>query len=232
MDSCLVNSYTIQSIHFSKPKKYNEYFVSKVKYTFEDEESDVVIQFPKMTLAEDCEDSVSVEFMNTKGYNKEVYNFLSDLDTYIVEQVSKNSQEWFGKEIPLKSIKKMYNPFIKPPKTTESRCVINFGLKYHKETLKTLFLDRKDNELSFSHFKKDEIVECIAQCKYIFFSKDTCFSAWELVSAKIHKKMQKVPAFGFVEDPDDKVIKAESDDEQDTDIICSSSSSNSAFNFF
>ena len=211
MDSCLVSSYQLNSIKLSKPKKYSEYYVSKVKYSVDDEEdSDLVLQFPKMTLSEDPEEkNISVEFMNTRGYNKEVYNFLSELDTYITEQVSKKSEEWFGKEIPLKSIKKMYNAFIKPPKTTEARCVINFGIKYHKEEVKTLFLDRKDNEISFSHFKKDEIVECIAQCKYIFFSKDTCFSAWELVSAKIHKKMQKVPDFGFVDDPDDRVVKVE-----------------------
>jgi hypothetical protein len=220
MDSCLVSSYQLNSIKLSKPKKYSEYYVSKVKYSVDDEEdSDLVLQFPKMTLSEDPEEkNISVEFMNTRGYNKEVYNFLSGLDTYITEQVSKKSEEWFGKEIPLKSIKKMYNAFIKPPKTTEARCVINFGIKYHKEEVKTLFLDRKDNEISFSHFKKDEIVECIAQCKYIFFSKDTCFSAWELVSAKIHKKMQKVPDFGFVDDPDDRVVKVESDDEEDPDF--------------
>jgi hypothetical protein len=220
MDSCLVGSYQLNSIKLSKPKKYSEYYVSKVKYSVDEEEdSDLVLQFPKMTLSEDPEEkNISVEFMNTRGYNKEVYNFLSGLDTYITEQVSKKSEEWFGKEIPLKSIKKMYNAFIKPPKTTEARCVINFGIKYHKEEVKTLFLDRKDNEISFSHFKKDEIVECIAQCKYIFFSKDTCFSTWELVSAKIHKKMQKVPDFGFVDDPDDRVVKVESDDEEDPDF--------------
>ena len=172
-----------------------------------------------MTLAEDPEEkSISVEFINTKGYNKDVYNFLSALDTYIIENVSKNSEEWFGKAIPLKSIKKMYNPFIKAPKTSDSTSSIDFGIKYHKNQVKTMFLDRKDNEISYSHFKKNEIVECIAQCKYIFFSKDTCFPAWELDSVKIHKKMQKVPEFGFVDDPDDKVIKVESDDEEDPEI--------------
>lgn len=216
MDSFLVGSYNLQSIKLSKPKKYNEYFVSKVKYSLDEEETDLILQFPKMTLSDDPEEkNISVEFMNNRGYNKEIYNFLSTFDDYIIDSISKKSEEWFGKEIPLKSIKKMYNPFIKAPKTSDTRCVLNFGIKYHKETVKTLFLDRKDNEINYSHFKNGEIVECIAQCKYIFFSKDTCFSTWELVSAKIHKKMQKVPNFGFVDDPDDKVVKVESDDEQD-----------------
>ena len=215
MDSFLVDSYNIENIKLSKPKKCGEYYVSKVKYNLGEEDTDLILQFPKMTLSEDPEESISVEFMNNRSYNKEIYNFLSSLDTYIIEQTCKNSEEWFGKEIPLKSIKKMYNPFIKAPKTCEARCVLNFGMKYHKNELKTLFLDRKDNEINNKYFKKNEIVECITQCKYIFFSKDTCFSAWELVSAKLHKKMQMVPKFGFIDDPDDKVIKVESDDEQD-----------------
>ena len=213
MDSFLVDSYNFENIIFSKPKKYSEYYISKVKYSFDDEQSDLVVQFPKMTISDDPEDSLSVEFINTKGYNKEIYNFLSNLDNYITEHVSKKSEEWFGKEIPLKSIKKMYNSFIKPPKTTDGNFVLNFGMKHHKKEVKTLFLDRKDNELPFSHFKKGEVVECIAQCKYIFFSKDTCFSAWELISSKIHKKIQRVPKYGFVDDPDDKCIQVESDDE-------------------
>ena len=108
----------------------------------------------------------------------------------------------------------MYNSFIKAPKTSESKCTLNFGIKVHKNEIKTLFLDKRGNEIPFSQFKKDEIVECIAQFKYIFFSKDTCFTAWELISAKLHKKTQKVPKFGFVDDPED-VPKCESDDDDD-----------------
>jgi len=222
MDNYLVNFYNLDNVILSKPKKYNEYYVSKIKYRSmcegaqEEEIDDLVVQFPKMLLSEDAEENgISVEFMNTKGYNKEIYNFLSVLDVFITEQVSKKSEEWFGKEIPLKSIKKMYNSFIKAPKSSESKCTLNFGFKFNKTENKTVFLDRKDNEIDISQFKQNEIVECIAHFKYIFFSKDTCFCVWELISTKIHKKIQKVPKFGFVDDPDDKVVKVESDDENE-----------------
>jgi len=210
MESYLVESYNLENIIFSKPKKYAEYFVSKIKYS----EEDLIIQFPKMILSEDpSEKSMELEFMSTKGYNKEMYNFLKKLDTFVINQVQINSEEWFEKSIPMESVKKMYNSFIKAPKTCESKCNLNFGFKIHKTEIKTLFLDKKDNEIDFSQFKKNEIVECIAQFKYIFFSKDTCFPAWELISTKIHKKTQKVPKFGFIDDPDD-VTKCESDDEE------------------
>jgi hypothetical protein len=210
MDSFLVNSYTLDNLVFSKPKKHSDFLVSKVKYNTDD---DFIIQFPKMILSDIDEKNIEFEFINTKGYNKEIYNFLRSLDKYTVTKVHEKSEEWFEKVIPTESIKKMYNSFIKAPKTSENKCNVNFGIKVHKNEIKSLFLDKKDNEIDFSQFKKNEIVECIAQLKYIFFSKDTCFPAWELVSAKLHKKLQKVPKFGFVDDPDD-VQKCESDDEE------------------
>ena len=207
-----MENYTLENIVFSKPKKYSEYLVSKIKYSDED----FVIQFPKMILSEDpSEKSMELEFTNNF---KEMYNFLKKLDHYIINQTHLKSEEWFGKIIPVDSIKKMYNSFIKAPKTCENKCNLNFGFKTHKTQIKTLFLDKKDNEIDFSQFKKNEIVESIAQLKYIFFSKDTCFPAWELVSIKLHKKVQKVSKFGFIEDPDD-IQKCESEDEEEINTI-------------
>ena len=156
------------------------------------------------------EDNNSAIKIRITGKEKELYNFLRKLDTFVVNKVHTNSEEWFEKIIPVDSIKKMYNSFIKAPKTSENKCTLNFGIKASK----TLFLDKKSNEIDYSQFKKNEIIECIAQFKYVFFSKDTCFTAWELVSAKLHKKTQKVPKFGFVDDPDD-IQKCESDDDDE-----------------
>jgi hypothetical protein len=212
-------SYNFDNIILSKPKKYTEYLVSKVKYKNEENIEDLIVQFPKMLLSEDpSQKSIELEFVNTKGYNKEIYNFLRKLDSFIVNKVHTSSEEWFEKVIPIDSIKKMYNSFIKAPKTSESKCTLNFGIKIHKNEIKSIFIDKKCNEIDFSQFNKNEIVECIAQFKYIFFSKDTCFAAWELISAKLHKKTQKVPKFGFIDDPDD-IQKCESDDDDDGEIF-------------
>jgi hypothetical protein len=208
MEENLVERYNFDNITFSKPKRYSEYLVSKIKYNNED----LVVQFPKMTLNEISEKAIELEFVNGKGYNKEIYNFLRRLDQFIIKKVQESSLEWFEKEIPVDSIKKMYNSFIKPPKTSENRCNVNIGLKVNKNEIKSIFLDRRGNEIDFSEFKRDEIVESIAQFKYMFFSKDTCFPAWELVSTKLHKKIQKVAKFGFIDDPDDHVVESDDDE--------------------
>jgi hypothetical protein len=208
--SFLVDSYTLDNINFIKAKKYPEYYVSKVKYL----EEDLIVQFPKMVLSDIDTKNMEFEFVNTKGYNKDIYNFLRSLDKYTLTKVHEKSEEWFERSIPIESIKKMYNSFVKAPKTSESKCNVSFALKTHKNEIKTLFLDKKGNEIPFSQFTNNELVECIAQLKYIFFSKDTCFPVWELISAKLHKKIQKVPKFGFIDDPDDAPLHNSDDDEE------------------
>jgi hypothetical protein len=217
MENFLVDSYDLDNILFTKPKKYTEYFVSKVKYK---ETEDLVVQFPKMVINEDpSEKNIEFEFTSSKGYNKVVYNFLRSVDKFTINKINQNSQEWFGRSIPTESVKKMYNSFIKAPQTTENKSTVNFAIKKNKNEVngvngvQSVFIDRKGNEIDYSQFKKGEIVECIAQFKYIFFSRDTCFAVWELVSAKLYKRIEKVPKFGFIDDPDDRP-KVESDDEE------------------
>jgi len=204
--SRLVESYlNFEKLVISPPKKYSDYLVSKVKYDNEE----FVLQFPKMTISDDLtEKNIELEFINTKGYNKEVYNFLRNLDRFIIKSVQEHSQEWFEKSIPMDSLKKMYNGFVKSPQTTENRSTVNFAIS----TKRSLFFDKKGNEIDSSRFERGEISECIAQFKYIFYSKDTCFPVWELVSTKLHKRVEKVPDFGFVDDPEDQ-REVESDDE-------------------
>jgi hypothetical protein len=199
---------SIDKIIFSKPKKHGEYLICKVKYD-DSESNQLVVQLPKMKVVDNFIQSeevevpknVSLEFINNKSkYNKEVYDFLSKLDDYIINFIHKNSLEWFSKEIPLDFLSKMYNKFIKAPKDSESQCTMNFSLKKTKEKLDCVLMDNKKNELELSDFKKDSLVECITQLKYIIFSKDTCFTIWELCNIKLYKKIKRVPKFGFIED--------------------------------
>jgi hypothetical protein len=101
--------------------------------------------------------------------------------------------------ISMENIINMYNKFIKAPKTTENQSTMNFNINK-----KCVFIDKKNNELDLSEISLDSEVECISQLKYIMFSKDNCFTIWEMQSAKIHRKINKVPAYGFieVEEPD------------------------------
>ena len=200
----LVNNYSIDKLQISKPKKHSdEYLICKIKYP--ESSDDFFIQFPKMKLVQLSPKGIELEFLpkETK-YTKECYNFLSDMDKYISEYICTKSEEWFSKKIPMENIKNMYNSFIKAPKSTEHQSTINFSIKKD-----TTFIDKRNNELELTDISPDAEIECISQLKYILFSKDNCFTIWDLHSAKVHKKIDRVPANGFI-----AVEESDSDSEE------------------
>ena len=205
MDNFLVNNCDLENISFSKPKKHGDYLVCKVCKVGngDNDNNNFLIQFPKMKINSINSKNIELEFLdNTTKYNKEVYNFLASLDNFIMDLIVNNSEEWFNKIIPVENINQMYNKFIKAPNSTTSECTLNFAL--HKELKLT---DKKNNsDMELSDYKENSQVECISQLKYLIFSKDTCFTVWEVRNMKlINKRVHRVPKFAFIEDFEEPV---------------------------
>jgi hypothetical protein len=203
----LIESYNLESLVFTKPKKTGDFLVCKIKYP---EFEGFKLQFPKMKIVSETPSlkNVELEFTSDAGYNKKIYNYLSKLDELTLAHIVKNSEEWFGKTIPHENIHQMYNKFIKAPKTSENRCTLNFSFSKSK-----IILDKKNEPVDFEDLKQGSNIEIIAQLKYLIFSKDTAFVNWEINTVKLYKnKILRVPKFGFIEDPDDCTVQ-ESDEE-------------------
>ena len=68
MDTYLVDNYSIENISFGKPKKHGEYFISKVKYSENLKNTDLIVQFPKMKLISELKNTpnVELEFIKNK----------------------------------------------------------------------------------------------------------------------------------------------------------------------
>jgi hypothetical protein len=178
-DDYLVTSYDISSFTFSKPKKVGDHMISKIKNK---DGENIFVQFPRMlVVSEENSKNVQLEFTAQTGYNKKVDTFLDDLDNHVIDYVTKNSEDWFGKKV---KVSKMYK-----------RKQLQFNLSKAEITY-------KGEEVE--HVNKGVKLECIAQLKYIVFSKDSSFVSWEINTAKMHKKVLRVGKFGFVDDPDDK----------------------------
>ena len=75
-------------------------------------------------------------------------------------------------------------------------------LKFTFDTSKSHLINKKDDAVDTSEIIPGVIVECICLLKYLIFTKDSCFLHWEIETAKLHKKIQRVPLFGFIEDND------------------------------
>jgi len=195
----LADTFDLDSFRISKPKKYRtDLMVAKVKNK---NKEPIIVQFPKMTIS-DYTKFVELGFLSKTGYSKKVHDFLSNLDEKLINYIASHSEDWFGKQIPLTSVTQMYNKFIK---VNENGDFINFVFDKKSE-----LINKKNEILHDSELVKGETLECISQLKYIVFTKENCFMTWEICTAKLHKKYNFVPKFGFIEDQLD-----ESDDELD-----------------
>jgi hypothetical protein len=194
MESYLVDCYDLTQLTFSKPKKYGEYLASRIKYKGSD---DVLVQFPKMTITNINPKGVELEF-GTNKYSKKVFSWLSAFDDLIPQVVETNATEWFGKELTKSQITQMYNKSVKAPKTLESQCCVGFSIPSG-----AVFVNSKNETIDVDELKQSKQLECISQLKFVVFSKDTCFLALELVTAKLDTRLKRVPQCAFIEDPND-----------------------------
>ena len=193
MENYLVDSVNLDIFSLNKPKKNGLYMVSKVKYSG----NELTIQLPKMKLIlGDSGSNVLLEFLNKKEYSKKVCDFLKNLDSKIIDYIFKNSEDWFGKKIPLEKLNEMYSGSI-ISSITESECTI---MKVNVKQKDTFFTDKKNNELELSDYKNNSTVECICRLKYIIFSKDKCVPVWEMVVMKLILKVNRVPKNAFIEE--------------------------------
>jgi hypothetical protein len=216
MENYLYENYKIENIKLSSPKKHSDFYVSKIKYsnnTNNDNSnsngnSNFYLQLPVMKIMNFNSKELSMEFLKEGKYSEGCYTFLNNLNELILSQIILNSKEWFGKEIPKDSIKKMYNSFLKAPSTLNNNIFMNVGI-----TKNTKYYDSK-SIITEDPLVVGNLCESICQMKYLTFSKDTAFLVWELVSIKnIKIKTNKVKPYGFLDVPEEDLIDSEEYDE-------------------
>ena len=196
----LIENYSIDNINISKPKKNGIFLLCKVNH----DNNDFIIQLPKMKFNLVNDKTIELSFLkNTSKYNKETMDFLNNLDEFITKHVSVNSGEWFGENIPIESVQKMYRKSVNIDSESSS---MQFKLKESKNVSGVSFVDYKNNDLVLSDISENANVDSIAQLKYLIFSKDKFHAVWDLLIVKLHKeRVNRVPKFGFIEDPVDSL---------------------------
>jgi hypothetical protein len=200
MENYLFENYLIDSIKIAKPKKYDEYYISKIKYSLP-ESKDLVnfnLQLPLMVIKDITTKEISLEFTKNNNYSNGCYDFLCKIEDYILKSIQGKCKDWFNKEIPVDVIKNMYNNFLKAPQTNTSNVFINVMVSKNSK-----FYNSRNKELGIEDLKSGINTECICQLKYLMFSKDTSYVVWELITSKSYKKVNKVKQYGFIEDPED-----------------------------
>jgi len=215
MEPNLVTHYDIDGLKISPPVKNGKYFISKVKSG----KKPVLAQFPKMSIVKgvlESQQNFELEWSSTDGgYTKDVFEWCQKLNDFAIDEISTNSEGWFGKSLTRDVVEDMYKNFIRVPKNSKSGYWMRVTPSTNDDGIDCSFLNLKGQEISKEVFKKGNIAVPILKLKYLFFTKDTCQFLWELRAAQVFR--YKKPSLGYLFNNDDINEDAEEDDE---DLEC------------
>jgi hypothetical protein len=204
----MLNIPEIQDINFKKPKKVNEYMVSKMNYL----SKQIIVQLPKMKINEIKDNKIHFKCIPDHKNSKKVIEIFKKTDSIVTETIANNSEEWFGKIITLENVKKMYSAFIKEN--------THYSLNIRNNSV---FVDFKNNVINLEDIDTRDYLECIINIKFLVFSRNICYLKIELIKAKKCRiRISRVRKYGFIEDTNDHVLSGVSDsdnsDYEDDDL--------------
>ena len=106
----------IDKINYTKPEKNGQSYFSSISYG--DSFNPFYIQTPKLICKTDISNmkGKKVPYLDVEvpPGKMNIYDFLLSLDDNNIKKTVTNSEEWFGKEIPLQAIDDMYRRTTKP----------------------------------------------------------------------------------------------------------------------
>ena len=106
----------IDKINYTKPEKNGQSYFSSISYG--DSLNPFYIQTPKLVSKTNISDMVGkkVPYLDVEvpSGKMNIYEFLLSLDDNNIKTTVKESEDWFGKEIPLQAIDDMYRRTTKP----------------------------------------------------------------------------------------------------------------------
>ena len=106
----------IDKINYTKPEKNGQSYFSSISYG--DSLNPFYIQTPKLISKTNISDMVGkkVPYLDVEvpSGKMNIYDFLLSLDDNNIKTTVKESEDWFGKEIPLQAIDDMYRRTTKP----------------------------------------------------------------------------------------------------------------------
>jgi len=166
IENFVLDTIQLSSLKINKPSKKGEYLISKVRYSKSEKVGKFYIQFPKMKTVTISEHTLTFELENAESkYSKQSFDFFKEIGESIINVVHQNCLEWFGKEIPVETLREsMYSDFVK-----DSLITLDYSLKTCS------VLDKKDNPVVFNELQQGIKCDCIGHIKNITFTKESFY---------------------------------------------------------
>ena len=206
----------ISEINYMNPEKINQSYFASMNYS--NKSQPLYIQTPKLkckTNISDLKDKkipyLEVEVPRDKMY---IYDFLLSLDDNNIKKTVENSQEWFGKEIPLEAIDDMYKRTTRPFKKNTLPS-IRLRLPTIKNDIKCGVYNQHRVFVGLDQVTDNSDVVIILHIRGLKILKTTyycdCYISQIKVFQELEAKYNIIPEYSIVED----------DTEEDTDNIFS-----------
>ena len=161
----------------------------------------------------------SVE-LNMRGYDDPtnspkvaaIYQSLSALDEYMIEQGVKNSRQWFKADLTRDVVKAFYTPTIRFARDAEGNLkpyppTLKIQLRQRDGKFETLVYDDKKRPMTDIPMEdilvKGAQLTCLIQCTGVWFAGSKYGLSWKAVQIRADKLPESIRGFAFLDDGDD-----------------------------
>lgn len=161
----------------------------------------------------------SVE-LNMRGYDDPtnspkvaaIYQALSTLDEYMIEQGVKNSRQWFKADLTRDVVKAFYTPTIRFARDAEGNLkpyppTLKIQLRQRDGKFETLVYDDKKRPMTDIPMEdilvKGAQLTCLIQCTGVWFAGSKYGLSWKAVQIRADKLPESIRGFAFLDDGDD-----------------------------
>ena len=150
--------------------------------------------------------------LSLKGYDVEsskmkiIYDALSSLDEFMIEQGVKNSKNWFKSDMNREVIKAFYTPIIRFSKDAEGNPkpyppTVKIQLKQRDDKFETAIYDEKKRPLTDIPLEdilvKGATVSALIQCTGVWFAGAKYGLSWKAVQIKADHLPESIRGFAF-----------------------------------
>jgi hypothetical protein len=198
-----------ENINYLKPEKVGSSYFGSISYG--KETKPLYIQTPKLrcltnlnTMKNKKSPYLEVEIPNGK-YG--LYDFFLSLDDENIKQTVKNTNEWFGKEIPLEVIDSMYKR-ISQPFRKESNPKLKFQIPVLKQQIQCGIYNQQRVFQDISEVKENTEVVLVLHIRGLKILKHSfhcdCYVSQIKVYQPIEERYNIIKDYSIIDDEDDE----------------------------
>ena len=180
-------------IYNSPIKSKGGCLLSKMNYSYNNEEIPIYIQTPKLKVAYDLINNDSRSFLELEIDKEHIhfYEFINNIDDKNIENVHSKSEIWFDKKIPMDVIDDFYTTPIKMRKINKTP-TIKFKIPLLKNNKGCDLFGEDSKPITFDLIKKNIDVICILELVGIKFYKQRFECEWNVVQLRAYTNNKSI----------------------------------------